>query len=167
MAQCAECGAYVNEGIKFCTECGNAMDTGDNADAEAKPRGSQTAEPHPVSPSYYKPAPSPARAEMPAAADKTRAVMSTAGFFGWTLLFGIPVLGWLICLISAFTGGNLNRRNYSRALIIFFLIGLAFSILFYLAFNWVFGLLFNDIMGTTNDVLGNVGDMIKLFNSFK
>ena len=46
--------------------------------------------------------------------------LSTSEFFGMMLLLGIPVLNLVLLLVWAFgSGTNLNRRNLSRAMLIF------------------------------------------------
>ena len=38
------------------------------------------------------------------------------GYFGYELLFGIPVIGFIILLVFAFGGsGNINVKNFARS----------------------------------------------------
>lgn len=37
------------------------------------------------------------------------------GYFGYTFLFAIPVIGWIICICLAIGGRNLNLRNFARS----------------------------------------------------
>lgn len=37
------------------------------------------------------------------------------GYFGYTILFNVPVIGWIICLCLAFVASNRNLRNFSRS----------------------------------------------------
>lgn len=37
------------------------------------------------------------------------------GYFGYEILFAIPIVGWIIALVFAFTAKNLNLKNYARA----------------------------------------------------
>lgn len=41
--------------------------------------------------------------------------ISMWGYFGYGILFQIPVLGWIIALVFAFTAQNVNLRNFARA----------------------------------------------------
>ena len=42
--------------------------------------------------------------------------ISMWGYFGWTLLFGIPFIGFiLLCVIALGAGKNVNLRNYARS----------------------------------------------------
>ena len=53
------------------------------------------------------------------------------GYFGYSLLFAIPLVGFIVALIFSFGGtSNVNLRNYARSmfcwLIIFFIIFVIF-----------------------------------------
>jgi len=37
------------------------------------------------------------------------------GYFGYTFLFAIPVIGWIICICLALGSGNRNLRNFARS----------------------------------------------------
>jgi hypothetical protein len=55
-------------------------------------------------------------------------------------LFGIPVIGWLVCLIYACGGTRYrNKRNFARAVLMLALIGIVVSALIYFALRWAFG----------------------------
>ena len=42
--------------------------------------------------------------------------ISMWGYFGYELLFGIPVIGFIILLVFAFGGsGNINLKNFARS----------------------------------------------------
>ncbi len=45
------------------------------------------------------------------------------GYFGYTLLFSIPIIGQIFLIVFALSGSNVNRRSFARsyfcALIIF------------------------------------------------
>jgi len=56
-------------------------------------------------------------------------------------LFGIPVIGWLVCLIYAIGGTKYqNKRNFARAVIAMILIGAVVSFLVYFVLRWAFGM---------------------------
>ncbi len=65
------------------------------------------------------------------------ALMSTGAFFGLMLLFSIPIVGWVACIIMAFAGTGQNRKNFARAMLIFLLIGIALSVVVYFVSGWV------------------------------
>jgi heme/copper-type cytochrome/quinol oxidase subunit 2 len=76
------------------------------------------------------------------------------------ILFGIPVIGWLVCIIMAFAAKNRNRRNYARAALILTLIGIAISVALYFVISWA--------VEAALDTIGNIeglGDLLDIFQS--
>jgi uncharacterized membrane protein YqjE len=45
--------------------------------------------------------------------------LSTGEYFLTMLLLGLPLVGFILMLVWAFGGGNVNRRNLCRAVLIF------------------------------------------------
>ena len=41
--------------------------------------------------------------------------ISMWGYFGYQILFAIPVIGWILCIGFAFMANNRNLRNFSRS----------------------------------------------------
>lgn len=41
--------------------------------------------------------------------------ISMWGYFGYQLLFSIPVIGWIIVIVFALTASNRNLRNFARS----------------------------------------------------
>ena len=130
---CNSCGSQLPEGTGFCTRCG----------AKYQPElRSQTPEPgyasHPAAP-----------------AEKC---VSTGAFFGLMLLFSLPVLGWVICIIMAFAPKNRNIRNFARAMLIWLVIALVISLLLGLAVN----ALINSATAYMNEAVGELGGLGEL-----
>jgi hypothetical protein len=130
MAFCTECGVNVPEGLKFCTECGNPM----GAPAQAVPAMAAVATPAVPSVQNQQRAHAARQTPLP---DISGAVIGTGGFIGMMLLFSIPIIGWLACVIMAFVPKNKNRRNFARAMLVFLVIGLVLAVLCYFVFTWV------------------------------
>lgn len=60
--------------------------------------------------------------------------LSAWGYFGYKILFSIPLIGFIFLIIYSFDNNNINRRNFARSywctvLIVLILIILALSIL--------------------------------------
>jgi hypothetical protein len=94
------------------------------------------------------------------------AVMGTGAYIGHSILFAIPVVGWLICVIMAFSAKNLNKRHYARAVLIFLVIGAVLSVSLYFLFSWVWDAAaeylqqyINDATGGAVNDLGGLGDI--------
>ena len=42
-------------------------------------------------------------------------VLSPWAYFGYNILFAIPLVGFILALVLALDNSNLNRRNFARA----------------------------------------------------
>ena len=41
--------------------------------------------------------------------------ISMWGYFGWEIVYAIPLIGWIICIGQAFCAYNRNLRNFARS----------------------------------------------------
>lgn len=41
--------------------------------------------------------------------------LSMWGYFGYEILFALPVVGWIFLVIIALTASNVNLRNFARS----------------------------------------------------
>lgn len=48
--------------------------------------------------------------------------ISMWGYFGYSILFSIPVVGWIFLVIFALTASNINLRNFARSQFCVFII---------------------------------------------
>lgn len=55
--------------------------------------------------------------------------ISAWGYFGYNLLFNIPIVGFILLIVFSFDSSNINRRNYARSFFIVYLIALIIIIL--------------------------------------
>jgi heme/copper-type cytochrome/quinol oxidase subunit 2 len=69
------------------------------------------------------------------------AAIGTGGFICMMILFAIPVVGWLACIIMAFAAKNRNRRSFARATLVFLIIGAILAVALYFLFQWVWEVL--------------------------
>ncbi len=49
-------------------------------------------------------------------------------YFGYTLLFSIPVLGLILLIVYSTSNDNINRRNFARSFWCWLVIALAFAL---------------------------------------
>ena len=66
------------------------------------------------------------------------AVVTTGAFFGLNLLFSLPAIGWIICLIMAFAPKNKNIKNFARSKLIWILIAVILGAICGIIFASVF-----------------------------
>lgn len=101
---CSVCGAPVKEGMAFCGSCG----------ANLRISKCETAGAVPTIPKNCVP-------------------MSPWAYIGWSLVYSIPLVGFIFLIVNSFRKDNLNRRNYTRSywcalLIVLILLAAVFGI---------------------------------------
>lgn len=56
--------------------------------------------------------------------------VSIGQFFGYTLLFSVPLIGFIMLLVTAFGSGNsISLKNYAKSMLIWYVIGIALSVI--------------------------------------
>ena len=48
--------------------------------------------------------------------------LSPWAYFGYNILFSIPVLGFILLIIFSLSNSNINRRNYARSFFVIYII---------------------------------------------
>ena len=103
---CPRCGKPLPENALFCGECGCNLN-----------------------------GPAPAESTPPAAPVQDTAPLKTIDYFLMLLLLCVPLVGLIVYIVWAFSGDtNVNRRNLSRAYLIYCLCGIALYIVLILLF---------------------------------
>ena len=130
------------------------MNAGMNANAPAAetpaPQQQQPFEqpappPPPPAPSYAPPY-SPGMNTEPAKGSR-HAVAGVWGYIGMMIVFGIPLVGFIFCIVWSFSRSmNLNRRNFARANLILRVIALIFSVLLLILFGAFLAAAWGDIL---------------------
>lgn len=126
---CPKCGTEVSDDKAFCPECGNPLKSQAQqnsgaqqaAGAQQNFRAQQSwqateaqsgARPHPqvqfqsdtvVLPDEYKP-------------------ISMWGYFGYEILFSIPIVGFIVLIVLSINGKNQNVKNFARSYFCFTII---------------------------------------------
>ncbi len=160
MAQfCTNCGAELREGMAFCTECGA------KAAAAPEPQAPVWGEPQantwtqPVQTAPPPPA-APAAPVIP-----TEEPVGTGTFFWLMLLFALPVIGQLACIILCFVPKRKSLRSFARATLIWFVIALILSLLLGLAAKALISAAAPYFEQLTAE-LGEMGELGALFEQF-
>lgn len=60
--------------------------------------------------------------------------LSAWAYFGYNLLFAIPLIGFIMLIVFAFDSSNINRRNYARSFFCAYLIALILIIVIFVLF---------------------------------
>jgi len=104
---CPKCGFEIESGAKFCTNCGATIDAGVQQETMSRPEKKQI-----EIPIEYKP-------------------ISMWGYFGYNVLFSIPLVGLVFMLVYALGGTkNKNLKNFARSQFIWLIIVLVAIIVF-------------------------------------
>ena len=184
---CTNCGKEIAEGIAFCTECGTPAPKEDAAAQQpakelvmaaaqtppaAQPVKEATAQPQQTyqQPVYQQPAqqtyvPTPPQEASPKGG--RYGVVSTGAYFGLMLLFAIPVIGWIVCIIMAFTPKNENIKHFAKAMLIWIVIGIVLSVAAYFVFRWLSGSITDYINQATDGAFGDWKDIFGQLDGIK
>lgn len=108
---CSNCGKEVPNDAVFCPECGTEV-------RKPAPQPIVISEPvvsvpEPV-PDAPEPKQTPSQADDPAIPEENRP-LSPWAYFGFRLLFMIPVIGFILLIVFSFAGKNVNRKNFARS----------------------------------------------------
>lgn len=56
-------------------------------------------------------------------------------YFGYTLLFSIPLVGFILLIIFSFNGNNINRRSFARSYFCAYILIVAVMLILIFAFQ--------------------------------
>ena len=163
---CTECGKEIAQGVAFCTECGTKAPA-DPATAttetvtEAKDTKVETpvvhtppAQSYQAQQTYTQPAPDP-----------TSKVVGTGAYFGLMLLFAIPIIGQIACLIMAFAPKNKNIKHFARAQLIWMVIGIIIAALVIGGIVLLVNTFSDYIAEATGGEFNGLGDLFEQFQN--
>ena len=106
---------------------------------------------HQPQPTYAAPPPTPK--------DESGGVVSTGTFFGTMLLFALPFIGFIACIIMCYAPKRKSLKNYAKANLIWAIIGLVFSILLVVAVIALGGSLMDYLSEAIGGGLGDLSGM--------
>lgn len=121
---CQNCGTKLEEGVKFCPNCGanKEKDTDEVVNTNNQYQSYNNGMYHDPKtnkdiPIEYKP-------------------LGAWAYFGWGLLFAIPIVGFIILIVFACGAtNNINLRNYARSYFCYLLIALIILLVFLVLFS--------------------------------
>ena len=163
---CTECGKEIADGVAFCTECGTkapadpataTTETVTEAkDTKVDPPVVHTppAQSYQAQQTYTQPAPDP-----------TSKVVGTGAYFGLMLLFAIPIIGQIACLIMAFAPKNKNIKHFARAQLIWMVIGIIIAALVIGGIILLVNTFSDYIAEATGGEFNGLGDLFEQFQN--
>lgn len=127
MKTCPKCNALNNDVNVFCESCGNALPVENAAPQVPESEAPVQAAPQPQY-QQYQPAPQPIYAMPPQFNEdmlpEEYKPVSVGKYIGYSILFSIPVVGFIMLLVTAFSGStNKSLKNYARAMLVMMVIG--------------------------------------------
>ena len=137
---CTECDAKLKDDAAFCAECGAKVPAGKQPGAAPETPPQTQAQPAAAEQQTYQPRQT---YTVPVSTPPAVQPVSTAYYFWMMLLFAIPVVGLIVCLVTAFSGEDASRKNFSRAVLIWILVAIVLSIIVAIAIAAVGGSIMN------------------------
>ena len=90
---CPNCHSSISDDSTFCSKCGTAVE---RQVQYHQPQQQVVVQQVPTIPTNYEP-------------------ISAWGYFGYQILFAIPILGFIFLVVFALSNENINRRNFARS----------------------------------------------------
>ena len=137
---CTGCGKELTDGLMFCTGCGTKVPEGAPAEAPAvkeeipaeekvvKEPVTVQAQPEQQQ-QYIPPQQQQYTPPMQALQQAENHSASTAHFFWMMLVYALPLIGWIICIVMAFAPKNESKKHFARAILIWGIVGIVISII--------------------------------------
>ena len=151
---CTKCGKEIENGKAFCSSCGTPIKTSNNIQENSNTI--QNINPQP----QFNQTASNIENTINTEIEKYD-VVKTSYYFWMMLLYAIPIIGWLICIITIFATKNKSKKNFSKAILIWLIVGLIFSLIISLVIGWVGNKIKNYILDATGEynIVENMQDL--------
>lgn len=155
---CPNCGKNVPDDSRFCDGCGFSLAGEVSPAAEAaEPVPAAAQQPYGYSqvqqPGYMPPVQQTVYAAppvYPVSMVNLDAPLSVGSYMLMTLVQAIPVIGFIMLLVWAFSkNSNTNRKNYAKAALIWWLIGLGLTLVVVAFYIFVIGASLGTLAGSS------------------
>ncbi len=145
---CNNCGKEIPDDTSFCNACGTPVDQPTQQAAPVQ----QTQGPQ-IQP-----------------ASQFEGPESTGYFFGMMLVYAIPIVGWIACILTAFKSKHQTKKHFAKAMMIWLIIGLVLSLITGAIITWLGTLLvdyINDLAAVEMGEMGELEEFQDLLNQLK
>jgi hypothetical protein len=128
---CGNCGKPLNEGASFCPECGTPVKKIETENVNVEETTASQSQPNNIPIRNYDPR-----------FDYTP--LGAWSYFLYTLLFSIPIIGFIFAIVFAVGGTNrINLRNYARSYFCWLLITVVLVIILLIVGFAIAGTVYN------------------------
>ena len=114
MKFCRNCGTSLEDDAKFCTSCGFPIEVNTNAQSQ---QATTQAQPQILSQSYQ--SQHPQYQSTYVSSDIQNDPLSVGEWMLTILVLAIPIVNLVMLFVWAFGSGNISRKNYCKASLIF------------------------------------------------
>ncbi len=135
---CTECGKEIADGVAFCTECGAKVTeepvqpvVSQPVPEATRPNAEQPI--YPQQPVYVQPTPPTVQQPIPAT-ETTYKPVGTGVYFILSILFALPIIGFIACIVIAKTAKNQSLKNYAKATLIWYILSLVLTLVLTILF---------------------------------
>ena len=115
---CPKCGKKVDDGIRFCDGCGARLAPAETEPSRSGFRRETGWQTPPQNTAPYQPAQPIVIQQREITQDQLPEKfrpLSAWAYFGYGLLFAIPIIGFIFLIIFSCSSANINRRSYARS----------------------------------------------------
>ena len=113
---CKNCGIENPNGVTFCANCGTKIEAAPAAAPHTAPAAPAAPAAPKVAPAAPQVAPPPRPTSNTASIPSQYKPLSAWAYFGYQLLFSIPLVGFILLIVFSVGGArNINLRNFARS----------------------------------------------------
>lgn len=129
MNQCPKCAALNDDSANFCVGCGNVLEKEAPKPQSTNTYNSYTQPTTYQQPNYYNNTSYGYTRITENMLPLELKPLSVWQYIGYGFLFGLPIAGFIILILSAFDSSkNVNLRNYAKSILVMYVIGFVVTI---------------------------------------